>query len=183
MTLVGVTDNPILPGSSGLPGYDKDYNGGKDILILKLDNIGQNIVYSSFFGGSGDESKVADFEFGNQAYFWDDKLKIDFLDSKIYLIGRTNSSDIPIVNSIDNIAGQGFAFVLDASLGSSNLEFASYFKYSGGGITSFKDGKFAIIAENIDGSYDNMISPNAIESEVKVIHLCLYFLYSIVQIH
>ncbi|MCX7737551.1 MAG: SBBP repeat-containing protein [Candidatus Kapabacteria bacterium] len=36
-------------------GYSKDFNGGYDSYIVKLDNTGSNLIFSSFLGGSKDD--------------------------------------------------------------------------------------------------------------------------------
>ena len=165
LTLVGITDNPTLPGPAGLPGYDKDHNGGKDILILKMDNVGQNIVYSSYYGGNGDDSFYTDISFGQLSY--NEKLKVDFYESKIYVLGRTNSTNLPSINQVDNNPGSAFACVFDINASTNSLEFATYFKNGQGGLTTLNEGKFAIIVNNADGEYNNFVSQDAIESDYE----------------
>ena len=158
LTLVGITDNTMLPGAAGLPGYDKSHNGGKDILILKIDSDGQDIVYSSFYGGNGndfDGSTLTSPEF--------EGLKVDFNGTKILILGSTESNDLPLKNEIDANPGLGFATVLNINLNSSILEFSTYFKKLDGGITSMADGGVALLINNADGDYSSLISSNAIE--------------------
>ncbi|MFT6334306.1 MAG: hypothetical protein ACJATI_001043 [Halioglobus sp.] len=160
LTLVGVTDNPVLFGSS-LPGYDKTHNGGLDIIILKLENDGTDLIYSSYFGGDGNDENIS---FGT---FVPDDLKVDFMDSKIFILGQTNSSNLPITNqAIDSNPGLMFACVLSITPSNSTLEYSSYYKNAlNGSIAALEEGGMVTITNNADGDYSSYISNNAIEDQ------------------
>lgn len=175
LTLVGVTDLPTLPGPTGLPGYDKSYNGGKDILILKMATTGLSIVYSSYYGGTSNDSHRGDP--ATPFVFDQEKLKVDFNESKIYILGVTTSNDLPLINSIDANPGNGFAAVLDVSLNGSMLEFGTYIQKISGGITSLDTGGFALVTDNANGDYRHLISQNAIEGEYEGFLRCQFYSY------
>lgn len=160
LTLVGVTVLDQLFDSS-LPGFDKTHNGGKDILILKMESDGSSLVYNSFFGGNGDDENIKPGDFK------EDDLKVDFQGSKVFIFGETTSNDLDIsANAIDNNPGEAFACVLDLSVSSSSLLYSTYFKNGdNGAIASILDDEMVIIADNAEGNYSQYISNNAIEEQ------------------
>ena len=82
---VGTTASEDFPTTENA--YDRDYNGGSgihghgDAVVVKLNSTGSKLEYSSFYGGSGDDSAR------NLA-----------VDSKglVWIAGSTNSPDFPI---------------------------------------------------------------------------------------
>jgi hypothetical protein len=82
-SFTGSTDFPTTPGA-----FDTTYNGGgpylrSDYVVTKLNPSGSALVYSTYLGGTGDES----IEGGGIA--------LD-LAGNAYVTGGTNSSDFPV---------------------------------------------------------------------------------------
>ncbi len=88
---VDATGNTYVCGSTVIAGYDA--------VIVKYDITGQPI-WSTFFGGSSNENEVLDFlyDYG--------KIVLDANDN-VYLTGRTNSTDLPILNGFQTTYGGG----------------------------------------------------------------------------
>jgi len=88
-------------------------NGGNDIGVLKLNSIGDEVLWATFIGGSND-----DFAQG---------MAIDSNDD-ICIAGYSNSTDFPIVTALNasNNGGYDVVFLKIFSDGS-NLNFSSYF--------------------------------------------------------
>ena len=76
--IAGYTYSSDFPTT--LNAYDQTHNGVSDAFVAKLDARGSALVYSTFFGGSGEDSARS--------------LAIDTLGS-VYLAGTTRSSDLP----------------------------------------------------------------------------------------
>ncbi|MGA1872445.1 MAG: fibronectin type III domain-containing protein [Thermoplasmatota archaeon] len=70
------TDFPTNPGS-----YDKVLSGGRDIFVVKTDEIGQDLLVGTYIGGSADDIPMA--------------ISAD-PDGNIYVAGYTRSWDFPI---------------------------------------------------------------------------------------
>jgi len=69
-------DFPTTPNA-----YDTSFNGGDgDVFVIKIDPTGQDLLYSTYFGGSG----------GDRGY----GIAIDGI-GNAYITGWTNSSDLP----------------------------------------------------------------------------------------
>ncbi|MCS7076492.1 MAG: SBBP repeat-containing protein [Bacteroidia bacterium] len=104
-------DYPTTTGA-----YDTSINSvNEDVVVSKLDNLGANLVFSTFFGGN-----------------WADvvcNIKKDNADN-IYIAGWTQSSMFPLTTGVvDNILipsanGDGFVAKLDAT--GSSLSFSTY---------------------------------------------------------
>ncbi|MHA2274997.1 MAG: DUF7948 domain-containing protein, partial [Candidatus Kariarchaeaceae archaeon] len=88
-------------------------NGGTwDSFVIKLNNSGNEIIYSTYIGGSNDDFAEA--------------IELD-TDGNVYLTGYTSSSDFPRVNAIQIGLEGGFdAFVLKLDPTGSNLIFSTY---------------------------------------------------------
>ncbi|MDG6225198.1 MAG: fibronectin type III domain-containing protein [Candidatus Thermoplasmatota archaeon] len=76
--ITGVTFSTDYPTTVGA--YDRTHNGKGDVFITKLDTTGSSLVYSTFIGGSDDES-------GNG-------IALDTI-GNAYIIGSTGSQDYP----------------------------------------------------------------------------------------
>ena len=63
-----------------------------DAVLSVLDTNGQNLVYSTFFGGRGDDSALG--------------IAVDAF-SQVYLTGSTDSSDLPIRQAVQSLPGGG----------------------------------------------------------------------------
>jgi len=159
LILVGITNSSTLPGTSDVPGYDKTFNGGQDILILKLDSDGQSIVYSSFYGGSGDEDHN------------DFKLEFEYHNNLAFIVGSTTSTDLPVTsNNIDSNPGNTFIASID--LEDNIVKYTSFYLSPSVSNTFVKsdaltldvDGRMILCLSNGGNAYDALISPDAIIS-------------------
>ncbi len=97
--------------------YDSTLGGLQDVFISKLNPAGTALIYSTFIGGSLDDS----------AY----DLAIDAA-GNVYLTGRTSSLDFPLVNAFDSThtSGSGVedAFVTRLNPAGSALVYSSFLK-------------------------------------------------------
>jgi len=77
--------------------------GSSDVFVTKLDPLG-NIIYSTYFGGSGDDSAMA--------------MTVD-ANGNVFVAGSTNSRDFPVSKGAYASSGSVFVFKLnrDGSLG------------------------------------------------------------------
>ncbi|MGY5854491.1 MAG: SBBP repeat-containing protein [Candidatus Thorarchaeota archaeon] len=119
--IVGSTLSEDFPTTAGA--FDRSHNGGTDewwpidAFVMKLSGDGQEIIYSTFIGGSGDEYAV--------------DIAVDQL-GNAYVTGFTDSSDFPRANAYDNSHNGGSdAFVMKLSADGSELLFSTFFGGSG----------------------------------------------------
>ncbi|MFX1263114.1 MAG: SBBP repeat-containing protein [Promethearchaeota archaeon] len=113
-------DFPIVNGFMGVN------SGGRDCMIFKINATGTGLVFSTYFGGTGD-----DYAFS---------VAVDDSES-VYVTGLTNSENIQLMDSYDssyNFGGDCFILKLNAT--GSGLIFSSYF----GGSASDRGNSIAI---------------------------------------
>jgi hypothetical protein len=109
-----VTDFPTTAGA-----FQTANAGGIDVFVTKLNVSGNTMVYSTFLGGSMNESasdgtRESDISVNNNG--------------EAYVSGITASSDFPVVNGFDmsyNLGDDGFISLLNAD--GSNLMCSTYF--------------------------------------------------------
>ena len=108
--VVGDTDSSQYPVTRDATQLNR--GGGVDAVLSVLDTNGLNLVYSTFYGGSGDDSATG--------------VALDPY-SEIYLTGQTSSGDLPIQNAVQNAAGGGSsdAFIAKMSVYGSAIPGAS----------------------------------------------------------
>ena len=117
--VTGFTASPTFPTTAGA--YDTTHNSGNDAFIAKLNTTGSALVYSTFLGGTGNDSA-----FG---------IAVDAV-GDAYVVGQTFSSGFPTVNAPDTTLGGGNdAFVAKLSPASAGLADLRYSTYLGGGAT------------------------------------------------
>lgn len=110
----GLTSSSNYPTANA---YDATYNGGYDINLTKLNSNGNGLLYSTFIGGSSHEYAYA-----------------VCVDSKrqVYLCGRTESSNFPLVNPTDNsYNGNIDAYVTKVATAGTSLAFSTFLGGSG----------------------------------------------------
>ncbi len=118
--LVGTTTSSNFPTTEGV--FDRSHTGGtewfpQDCFVMKLSPDGQKIIYSTFIGGSGDDSGT--------------DIAIDSL-GNVYVTGTTSSSNFPTLNAYDDSYNSGEdCFVLKLSSDGSELLFSTFVGGSG----------------------------------------------------
>jgi len=108
-------------GSSDFPTlnpYQTD-EGGIDVFVTKLNSSGENLIYSTYLGGDGDDygKSIAVDAFG-----------------AVYVTGGTNSTDFPTLNPFQTDQGNYDVFVTKLDTGGSSLIYSSYL---GGNLRDF----------------------------------------------
>ena len=100
--IAGYSASAGFPTTSGA--YDRIHNGGDDAVVLKLNQTGTALDYSSFVGGTGDEQG------------WSVDLDSD---ENAFVTGRTESSDFPATagafDETHNGDGDVFLFKINAA--------------------------------------------------------------------
>jgi uncharacterized protein (TIGR03437 family) len=106
-----------------LKAYQKTFGGGSgDIFVAKLNGDGATLAYSTFLGGTGEDS-------GNA-------IAIDSA-GNAYFTGSTTSGDLPLANAFQSTnAGVVTAFVAGLDATGSSLLFSSYLGGAGGASAS-----------------------------------------------
>lgn len=104
--VVGVTQSSNFPTTPGA--YDTGYNGFQAVFISKLDTNLQNLLASTFLGGTGsDDNHDAN------------SISLD-ISGNVYVTGWTNSSSFPTTHGAYdrtfNGYGQGFVSKIDSNL-------------------------------------------------------------------
>jgi hypothetical protein len=115
----------VTVGGPTAPGYDQSFNGERDAFVVKLNASGEELLYSTYLGGS------------NYDYAY--SIAIDF-DGNAYISGLTRSSDFPMNNSIGGSPTPGYnqsfnggsgAFVVNLNASGTELLYATYLGGSG----------------------------------------------------
>lgn len=112
--LVGETKSPNFPTSSG--SFQTTFSGGDitgDIFIVKLNPLADTLIFSTFLGGSGDDSSTS--------------IEIDS-QRNIYIAGITSSSDFPITSNAfqSGKMGNRDGFITKFNSNGSNILYSSY---------------------------------------------------------
>ncbi len=88
-------------------------NTGGDSFVLKLNQQGNALAYSSYLGGMGDDMATS--------------IAVD-LQGNTYVTGFTDSINFPIANAIQNKSNGGFdAFVTKINANGNSLSYSTYF--------------------------------------------------------
>jgi hypothetical protein len=112
--LTGETASPNFPVTKG--GYDQSHNGKDDAVILKLDQNGSKLIFSTFIGGADNERGCGiAFDYNND----------------ILLTGYTSSKNFPTTfdaydTTYNNGTYKGDGFLLMLSQNGSNLSYSTY---------------------------------------------------------
>lgn len=108
--IVGQTESYDFPVTSTL---QSRFGGGRDAFIVKLSGQTGEILWSSYFGGSGIDVAYA---VGTTT------------DGMVYVAGETSSLDLPVRNAYQNLPrGSTDAFIVKIVPGSGQLAWSSYF--------------------------------------------------------
>ena len=112
--VAGVTRSANFPRANA---FQSVLNGVSDAFVTKLNATGSALVYSTYFGGNGDDSANG--------------IAVD-ADGNAYLAVGTSSTDLPTVNPIQAASGGGIdAFVAQFNAAGSALLFSTYLGGSG----------------------------------------------------
>lgn len=96
---------------------DGSLGGTKDAFVAKINAAGNGLVYSTYLGGSDNDSS--------------DGIAIDTL-GNVYITGITYSGDFPMVNAITGVYnGGGDAFVTKIDAAGHNIVYSTYLGGSG----------------------------------------------------
>ncbi len=88
--VAGNTDSNQYPVTRDA--FQSNRGGGVDGVLSVLDTNGQNLLYSTFYGGLGDDDAVSVTV--NQFF-------------EVFLVGQTASSNFPVANALQRVAGGG----------------------------------------------------------------------------
>lgn len=113
--VTGDTGSEGFPTTSGA--FAESFGGSRDAFVSVFNAAGDDLVYSTFLGGSGDD----------RAY----GLAVD-LSGNIYLTGRTESDDFPTTSGAFETSFQGYVDAYVTKIGSSgdHLVYSSYLGHS-----------------------------------------------------
>ena len=130
--LTGETFSTDFPTTVGA--LQTSSGGGNDAFVMKLNPAGPNLVYSTYFGGSGFESAKG--------------IELDAL-GNAYITGETRSTDFPATPGAykTTLGGSRDAFVAKVNPSGSALIYATY--VGGGGI----DEGFGIAVDGAGNAY------------------------------
>lgn len=106
--ITGVTESVNFPTYNA---YQETIEAGYDIFITKLNNTGDELLYSTYLGGAGDD--------------WAYDIALDVNDN-IYITGRTGSSDFPVYNAYQAVIKGVDAFVVKLNSSGNNLIYSTY---------------------------------------------------------
>ena len=91
------TDFPVTPGV-----FQGNLSANNDVVVIKFDGATLDNSWATYYGGTGVET-------GNS-------VAVDN-NGKVYVVGNTNSTNFPILNPVQGIAGnlEGFVFKLNST--------------------------------------------------------------------
>jgi hypothetical protein len=112
--VTGYTDSDDFPTTAGA--YDRSFNGGSyygDAFVTKLNSLGTSLVYSTYLGGTGNESGTA--------------IALDSSENA-FVTGSTTSDDFPISTSAfdDSQNGSTDVFVTKIKSTGASLIYSTY---------------------------------------------------------
>src|SRR4029077_7558974 len=95
--------------------YNTAHNGSQDVFVTKFNGNGSALIYSTYFGGTGDEPYIAS------------SIAVDS-DGYAYVTGGTTSPDFPTTSGAfqQTLRGPSDAFVLKLKRDGSGLVYSNY---------------------------------------------------------
>jgi hypothetical protein len=149
---------PVTPGA-----YNTNFNGGEsfaggDIFVTKLNPTAEKIIYSTFLGGSNDESTPS--------------ICVDAINC-VYIYGSTKSQDYPITPGasaktfdekskllfLSKLSNDGKVLLHSSFLGGNAIK-----SYGNGNIVAAKNGDIYLCGGT--NAEDYPVTPNAIQSKI-----------------
>ncbi len=106
--ITGVTGSVDFPNTTGA--FDESFNVVYDAFVLKLNETGSGVIYSTFIGGLG-----GDVGYG---------ITID-INNQVYITGETKSTDFPITPNAYNSTIRG-VFILSLNKNGSELLYSTF---------------------------------------------------------
>ena len=151
--IVGGTNSPDFPTKNA---YRGTISGGYDAFVTKLDPTGQNIVFSTFIGGTSD-----DFGYG---------IAID-AKKNVYVTGQTHSWDYPVVNryQLSPFGGLTDAFITKLNPDGNSIIYSNFIggsAYDAGTALAVDQNGYACILGQTE-SKDFFITQNAFQKQLK----------------
>lgn len=150
LIIAGRTYSSNFPVTNGC--FDNTYNGGADIVLLKLNSTATALIGSTFLGGSGDDGvnfNADEFVFGGLKHNYGDDARSEVLidnAQNIYLTASTQSANFPTTGTaIKNTLSPGDpqdAVVLKMN---GNLSALTWSTYLGG---SAQDAGYVLALDN-----------------------------------
>ncbi len=111
--VTGSTTSSVFPAVNALQAKNAGFS---DAFLFKLTPAGNELVFSTFFGGTGDDTGF--------------RIALD--SSGIYVVGYTSSINFPLLNAAQtSIGGGSDAFVSKISLSGASLLYSTYLGGSG----------------------------------------------------
>jgi hypothetical protein len=109
--VTGQTSSPDFPVTVSAIQHSK-FHGTYDAFVTKLWAIGGGLIFSTFLGGSGDESGAS--------------IAVDSA-TNVYVAGQTTSANFPLKTPIQpQYAGGGDAFLTSVASSGSSLRYSTY---------------------------------------------------------
>jgi len=149
--VIGYTSSTNFPVTGGV--FQVSYGGGfNDVFVTKLNSSGNGLVYSTFFGGLGDDTATS--------------IAVDAA-GNAYICGETNSVNLPVSNAfqIANAGGQD-AFAAKLNPTATALVFSTYL---GGSLGDYANSIAIDSSQNVyvagaTSSFDFPVSATAFQS-------------------
>jgi hypothetical protein len=110
--VVGNTSSDTLPAAHP----SRKNEGGGDVFIARLDNQGNNVLYSTFFGGSA-------YDVGRDVVVTNS--------GEVYIVGATSSDKFPLVKSLQNYGGGSDAFLIKLNPETNEILYSTFFGGNG----------------------------------------------------
>ncbi len=130
----GLTDSLDFPSTTGA--YEVSIGGGQDIFVAKLNPAGDQLLFVTYIGGSGDEFYVLD----DSSELYHFGMAVDYA-GDIYVANNTESTDFPVTQGAYDTTfngGDSDLFVAKLSSTGDQLLYATFLGGSnaehGGGI-------------------------------------------------
>lgn len=130
-TTLGCYDNTFNGGSFWAFLGIIEYTNGIDAFVTKFSSNGNNLIGSTYIGGSGNDGVNLSGLVANYADDYRGEIIVDSLDN-CWVASSTNSIDFPVVNAVQSTNnGNQEAVVFKFNNDLTNLEWSTYFGGSG----------------------------------------------------